>query len=237
MNKLFLWHTPLSPYVEKVKMMLREKGLEFEFAVPDGIGTNVSAPLLKANPRSETPALVDGDVTIFDSTVICEYIEDKWPEPPLRAATPSGRARARMIEDICDTHYEAVNWGLFELNFFNRGKAQGLDQALLASARADTTIMHDWLEMQLGSDDWFGGNAFGMADIAVAPFVAGSELHGINSILIAHSASGLPVCSTAPALAARLPNHAPTCLCSPASSASSTPAASSATTATTASNG
>ena len=180
MSKLFLWHTPLSPFVEKVKIALREKGLAFDVAVPDGIGSDVSAPLLQANPRSEAPVLVDGDVTIFDSTVICEYIEDKWPEPPLRAATPAGRARARMIEDVCDTHYEAITWGLFELNFFNRGKTQGLDRTLLDRARADTAIMHDWLEVQLGSDDWFGGKAFGMADIAVVPFVGGSELHGIT---------------------------------------------------------
>lgn len=180
MSTLFLWHTPLSPYVEKVKIMLREKRLDFEVAVPTGIGLDVSSPLVQANPRSEAPAMVDGEVTIFDSTVICEYIEDKWPEPPLRAATPAGRARARMIEDVCDTHYEAINWGLYELNFFKRGQAQGLDGKLHEAARADTAILHDWLGVQLGTDDWFGGAAFGMADIAVVPFVAGSALHGIH---------------------------------------------------------
>jgi glutathione S-transferase len=180
MGKLFLWHTTLSPYVEKVKIALSEKGLDFDMEVPGGIGVDVSGPLARANPRSEVPALVDGDVTIFDSTVILEYIEDKWPEPPLRAATPAGRARARMIEDVCDTHYEAINWGLYELNFFKRGQAQGIADQLHAAARADTAILHDWLEAQLGSDDWFGGDAFGMADIAVVPFVAGSDLHGIR---------------------------------------------------------
>ena len=180
MSKLFLWHTPLSPFVEKVKIVLREKGLDFDVAIPDGIGLDVSAPLVRANPRSEAPALVDGEATIFDSTVILEYIEDKWPEPRLHAATPVARARARMIEDVCDTHYEAINWGLYELNFFKRGQAQGLAEALLAAARRDTAIMHDWLEIQLGDAEWFGGADFGMADIAVVPFVAGSALHGIH---------------------------------------------------------
>lgn len=180
MSKLFLWHTPLSPYVEKVKIALAEKGLEYDVEIPEGIGLDVSGPLIKANPRSEAPALVDGEATVFDSTVILEYIEDKWPDPPLRAETPVARARQRMIEDVCDTHYEAINWGLYELNFFNRGQAQGLADDLLERARADTAILHDWLETQLGADDWFGGDAFGMADICVAPFVGGSELHGIE---------------------------------------------------------
>ncbi|UVO51997.1 glutathione S-transferase family protein [Sphingomonas sp. SUN019] len=177
---LFLWETPLSPFVEKVKLALREKGLPFEGRIPGGIGVGVSAELVVANPRSEAPALVDGDVTIFDSSIILDYIEDKWSDPPLRAATAAGRARARMIEEVCDTHYEAINWGLYELNFFRRGQAQGIAGELLAAARADTAILHDWLERQLGEDDWFGGAAFGMADIAVVPFVAGSALHGIR---------------------------------------------------------
>ena len=179
MSKLFLWHTPLSPFVEKVKIVLAEKGLDYDMAVPEGIGADFSEPLGQANPRSEAPALVDGDVTSFDSTIICEYIEDKWPNPPLRAATPAARARARMIEDVCDTHYEAITWGLFELNFFKRGRTQGLVETLHQRARADTAILHDWLEAQLGADAWFGGASFGMADIAVGPFVAGSALHGI----------------------------------------------------------
>jgi glutathione S-transferase len=176
---LFLWETPLSPFVEKVKIALREKGLPFEGRVPGGIGLGVSAELVVANPRSEAPALVDGEVTIFDSTIILDYIEDKWPDPPLRAATPAGRARARMIEEVCDTHYEAINWGLYELNFFRRGQAQGIADNLHAAARVDTAILQDWLERQLGDDDWFGGAAFGLADIAVVPFAAGSALHGI----------------------------------------------------------
>ena len=66
------------------------------------------------------PTLIDGETAVFDSTIILEYIEDRWPEPPMLPASPADRARVRMIEEVMDTHFEAVNWGLGELNWFRR---------------------------------------------------------------------------------------------------------------------
>lgn len=178
-TRLLLFEAPLSPFVEKVKIALREKGLMFDRRTPDGIGIGVAgAALLAANPRSEVPALVDGEITIFDSTIILEYLEDRFPQSPLRPAHPAGRARARMIEELCDTHYEAINWGLYELIYFKRGGG-ALSATLRASAARDVAHVHSWLERQLGDDPWFGGAAFGLADLAVAPFVSGSTGLGL----------------------------------------------------------
>ena len=179
MSKLFLWQVPMSPYVDKVKIALHEKGLAFDAAVPDGIGVGVSPALVAANPRSEAPVLIDGDTAIFDSSIILEYLEEQYPDTPLRAASPAARAHARMIEEVCDTHYEAINWGLFELNYFGRGKAEGMVDQLFAAARADVGAIHAWLTQQLGEADWFSGEAFGMADLVVAPFVGGTDFNGI----------------------------------------------------------
>jgi RNA polymerase-associated protein len=57
---------------------------------------------------------VDG-ARIFDSTVILEYIEERWPEPAMLPLDPLARAKAPMIEEICDTQHEAANWGFGEL--------------------------------------------------------------------------------------------------------------------------
>ncbi|KAK6384705.1 hypothetical protein LTS17_002268 [Exophiala oligosperma] len=90
---------------------------------------------LDGNLRSEVPFLVDGDVKILDSTIIPEYIEDKWPDHiPLRLRDPAGRARARMIEDTYDSHYEAINWGFGEAFWF--GHAEGDLASHLRSAAA-----------------------------------------------------------------------------------------------------
>ena len=71
---LKLYDHPLSPYAQKVRISLREKGLEFEAVLPGGLGAGGAAgEFIEANPRAEVPALIDGDVRIFDSTVVLEY--------------------------------------------------------------------------------------------------------------------------------------------------------------------
>ncbi len=109
---LRLYDHPLSPYGQKVKIALIEKGVEFEGMLPNAIGSGqVDDEFAAANPRGEVPALLDGDAAIFDSTVILEYIEDKWPKPALLPASPIDRARVRMLEDVMDTHFEGDHVG------------------------------------------------------------------------------------------------------------------------------
>lgn len=105
-----LWEHPVSSYAQKVKIALREKGIDFTAEVPSDISSPDPGPLHDTNPRIEVPVLLHNNHTIFDSTVILEYIEDAWPSPPLLPKDPGARAKARMIEDVCDTQYEAVNW-------------------------------------------------------------------------------------------------------------------------------
>ena len=57
---------------------------------------------------------------MFDSTIMADYIEERWPEPPTLPAGPAERARVRMLEELCDTELEAVNWGMMEILFFKR---------------------------------------------------------------------------------------------------------------------
>lgn len=106
-NKLFLHDHPVSSYAQKIRIALREKNIPFDFATPKGLGSGQQLPgLSAANPRLEVPALEDGEFKIFDSTVILGYIEDKFPEKPLLPKGAKERAVARMIEEVCDTHYE-----------------------------------------------------------------------------------------------------------------------------------
>ena len=173
-----LYDHPLSPYAQKVKISLREKGLAYEAPMPGGLGAGGAAgDFVEASPRAEVPALVDGDVRVFDSTIILEYLEDAYPEPSLRPAAAADRARVRMLEEVMDTHYEAINWGLSELRWFKR--AEG-DQAaaIEANAKAQTEDFFAWLERQLGDRTWFNGETFGWGDLSVVPFVNGSRGHG-----------------------------------------------------------
>ena len=138
---LTLLEHPLSSYVQKVKIALREKNVPFTAEIPPDLGSgHAGGAFREANPRIEVPVLVDGTVRIFDSTVIMEYIEERWPDPPLLPRDPAARAFARITEEVCDTHYEAVNWGFGEILWFNRATGTLADK-LKAEAARQTTVL------------------------------------------------------------------------------------------------
>lgn len=173
-----LYDHPLSPYAQKVKIALREKGLAFEAPMPGGLGAGGAAgAFVEASPRAEVPALVDGEVRIFDSTIILEYLDDAYPDPPMRPDTPAERARVRMLEEVMDTHFEAINWGLSEIRWFRRAEGE-LAGALTAAARSQIKGFYVWLEGQLGHREWFNGDRFGWGDLSVVPYLNGSVGHG-----------------------------------------------------------
>jgi stringent starvation protein A len=177
---MLLYEAPGSPYAQKVKIALREKSVPFGLEVPESLGTGRTDDQFgTGNPRAEVPMLVDGETRIFDSTIILEYIEERWPNPPLLPRDPGARAAARMIEDVCDTQYEAVTWGFSELTWF--GRAPGpLGDVLKSAAARQTAVLQDWLAARLGEAVWFGGSTFGRADVAVAPVLHRSVLNGMG---------------------------------------------------------
>ena len=169
-----LYDHPLSPYGQKVKIALREKGLAFETVSPGGLGAGGAAgEFAEANPRAEVPTLVDGEVRVFDSTLILEYLEDAYPTPPMLPKSPADRARVRMLEEVMDTHFEPINWGLSELRWFKRAEGEQA-QAIEAAAGRQLAGFFAWLERQLGAREWFNGASFGWGDLAVVPFLNGS---------------------------------------------------------------
>lgn len=177
---MLLYEHPLSTYVQKVKIALREKGVEFESRVPEGLGSGkAGGAFAEASPRLEVPTLIDGEDRIFDSTIILEYLEDRFPSPPLLPPSPLARAQARMIEDVCDTVYEAVNWGVGEILWFRRAEGD-LAASLRAAAARQTAELQAWLAARLGDRQWFNGDAFGWADVCVAPFLNRSRYYELG---------------------------------------------------------
>jgi glutathione S-transferase-like protein len=82
-----------------------------------------------------------------------------------------------MIEEVCDTYYEAINWAVMEIRAFQRATG-ALADALLDRAASQTAGVQNWLARHLGGDPYFGGESFGWADCAVAPFVHASATFG-----------------------------------------------------------
>lgn len=171
-----LFEHPLSPYAQKVKIALAEKGVAFETRLPD-ILAGGDAEFAAANPRLEVPALVDDGVSVFDSTIILEYIEDRWPKPPLLPASAAGRARVRMLEELCDTYYEAITWASAEIRFFRRAEGEVAEQ-LLARGVEQIKGVNAYLDRQLGERPYFNGDSFGWGDLVVAPHVHSAAMAG-----------------------------------------------------------
>jgi glutathione S-transferase/RNA polymerase-associated protein len=170
-----LYEHPLSPYAQKVKLSLYEKQIPFEAVLPNLFGGD--ADFASRSPRLEVPALVDGEISVFDSTIILEYLEDKFPRLPLLPVTPAERARVRMLEELCDTYYEAINWALAEIRYFRRATGDAAER-LQERAMRQVAGVQAWLERQLGDRPHFNGKDFGWGDLAIFPFVAGSAGFG-----------------------------------------------------------
>src|SRR5947199_123294 len=116
---VLLYEHPLSPYAQKVKIAVARQGVAVARRLHDFMSGRDDA-FAAANPRREVPALVDGDTRVFDSTIILEYIEDRWPTPPLLPAAPAERARVRMLEELCDTYVEPISCAAMEIRVFKR---------------------------------------------------------------------------------------------------------------------
>src|SRR5580658_11170157 len=102
----------LSPYVRKVLVVLDLKGIEYEIDPIIPFFGNDSFSHI--SPVRRIPVLIDDQVTLADSSVICQYLEDRYPERKLYPADIAERGRARWLEEYADSRMgEVFIWGLF----------------------------------------------------------------------------------------------------------------------------
>ncbi|WP_425064758.1 glutathione S-transferase family protein [Reyranella sp.] len=104
-----LYSGPLSMFGAKAEIALREKGIAFELVmVPFEMKTLYEPKhpeVVRINPKRQVPVLIDGDLELFDSTQIFEYLETLKRNPALWPAEPRARARARLLEHKSDEVY------------------------------------------------------------------------------------------------------------------------------------
>jgi glutathione S-transferase len=101
-SDLKLLSGPLSMFGAKAEIALREKGVPFHLEMVPFTRSHAYDPkhpdVLRINPKRQVPVLIHGDLEIFDSTQIFEYLEDRFPDPALWPAESAARARARLLE-------------------------------------------------------------------------------------------------------------------------------------------
>ena len=89
-----LFSSPTSPDSHRVRMVLAEKGITVEIVDVDA--TNKSEDLIDLNPYNTVPTLVDRELVLYDSRAIMEYLDERFPHPPLMPVDPVSRARSRL---------------------------------------------------------------------------------------------------------------------------------------------
>jgi glutathione S-transferase len=159
-----LYGGDLSPYVQRVKMQLAFKGLAYEYAPPPG-GMK-SADYLAINPIGKIPCLVTNDgMSLPESEVIVEYIEDAFPKPPMRPRKPDERAQVRLISRVNDIYLVPAMSKTFGL------LAPTRDPAAVAVAIEDVNKALTILERYMSGKKHAAGNKFTVADCAVTPIL------------------------------------------------------------------
>ncbi len=160
----------LSPYVRKVLVVLHLKGIAYE--------SDPIVPFLgddrfsRVSPIRRIPVLIDDQVTLCDSSVICQYLDERWPAPALYPPGIVERAHARWLEEFADTRMgEVFIWRLFNqvaIRPFVWGEptdAAVVDRAL----REDVPRVLDYLETQLPASGFVFGD-LSIADVSIATF-------------------------------------------------------------------
>jgi glutathione S-transferase len=168
----------LSPYVRKVLVALQMKGVPYEIdpIVPFFGGDEFT----RLSPLRRIPVLIDESVTLCDSTVICEYLEELHPTPALLPTGPADRARARWLEEYADTRLGDVLIWRFYYQLIVRRLVWGEepDAAVVAKARdEDIPGVLAYLETQLPAEGLLFGGAT-VADISIASFFRNAEYAG-----------------------------------------------------------
>ena len=165
-----LYTFPPSTNSRKVRIALLEKGLEFQRINVDLSKREQKNPeYLKIHPFGQVPALDDEGFIIYDSTVINEYLEDEYPYPSLMPKDSEGRARARLMEDFRDTHFNVSCVHIMQEMRKPEGERDG---QRIDNARAAILQAFDRIETELNGNEYLAGS-FSLADIA---FMANLEL-------------------------------------------------------------
>lgn len=196
---LTLYHANHSTCSQKVRLCLAEKELAFESRLID-LGTNehLSPDYLAINPNGVVPTLVHNGRIVRDSGVICEYLEEVYPDPPLMPRDPVARAEIRAwIRYLDEVPTAAVRVPSFNMAFLPR--YDGLDDAAFQVEQADIRPLRkhfyekmgrtgfddtevenalqqfqaavDRMEAHLVQAPWLSGGAIGLADLIATPLM------------------------------------------------------------------
>jgi glutathione S-transferase len=165
-----------SPNCQRVKVVLAEKNLQYEIVPIDLRKQEQKTPeYLKLNPYGKVPVLTDGDTVLYESLVINEYLEEKYPNPPLMPKDPGKKAKARILIDYGMAHFDSTYQKL-RMELTKDPKEQ--NQQVIDSAKSDLKKLLQRFESELGGQDYLMGD-FSLVDADLIPRFTRLEGFGV----------------------------------------------------------
>ena len=159
-----LYNIDLSNFASKCRIAIHEKGLDVAMTPLPG-GDFKSPEFLSVNPLGKIPAFeTDGGQVIAESEVINEYLEDKFPTPPLLPKSAEARARVRGFTRFHDLYLDPPMRTLFR-----QTRVKTRDEEKVNEALSDLNHRLDQLEAMIAPEGFAAGPEFTMADCALAP--------------------------------------------------------------------
>jgi glutathione S-transferase len=171
----------VSPYVRKVLACLNLKGLSYEIDPITPFYGNDEFERL--SPLRRIPVLIEGDVTMSDSSVICAYLDEAYPGYSLLPEDPADRARSRWLEEYADTRLgDLFIWSLFYQRVVRPlvWNEPTDEDRVRKTLDEDLPAALDYLESELPSDSFLFGD-IGIADISIATFFRNGAYAGFET--------------------------------------------------------
>lgn len=162
--RIKLYDFASSPNCQRVKVVLAEKKLPFE-TIPVDLrkGEQKKPDFLKLNPYGKVPVLIDGDTVLYESIIINEYLDEKYPERPLMPKDPARKAKIRILIDYGINHLSPLYQKLRQ-EIIKDEKER--NQENLQSARSELKNRLQRFEQELGDRPYLGGD-FSLLDAAL----------------------------------------------------------------------
>jgi glutathione S-transferase len=170
-----------SSYSWRVQLALEEKGLPYEpVLLSFSAGDHRKPEHLARSPHGKVPALIDDGVTLYESSAIVEYLEDRYHAPALMPAEPAARARVRIEEIECVLYFGEAFGAVARQAFFTPPERR--DAAALEAARAGVAGQLRTLETRASAQggEFIAGKALSRADLAWLPFVEITARAGVD---------------------------------------------------------
>ncbi len=165
-----------SPNCQRVKVVLAEKNLPYEIVPIDLRAQEQKTPAyLKMNPYGKVPVLTDDGTVLYESCIINEYLEEKYPTPPLLPRDPAQKARARILIDYGMAHFDGPYQKL-RMELMKDAKEQNAQ--IVASAKTDLKKLLQRFEDEIGDKQYLIGD-FSLVDADLLPRFTRLEGFGV----------------------------------------------------------